>query len=89
MKYIKKPIEVEAFRLGFDEVPEWFTNHTDLIYFNQIEGQVFCTIRTLDDKINGAASTGDYIIKGIHGEMYPCKADVFESSYELVKEEGE
>lgn len=86
MKYIKKPIEVEAFRLGFDEVPEWFTNHTDIVYFNQIEGIVFCTIRTLKGDMHG--SNGDYIIKGICGEIYPCKANIFESTYEPVKGEA-
>ena len=33
------------------------------------------------------AKTGDYIIKGVKGEVYPCKADIFEQTYELVGEE--
>lgn len=31
------------------------------------------------------ASIGDYIITGIQGEQYPCKPDIFEQTYELVK----
>lgn len=30
------------------------------------------------------ASFGDFIIKGVHGEFYPCKPDIFEKTYELV-----
>ena len=32
------------------------------------------------------ASIGDFIITGVNGEMYPCKPDIFEKTYELVKE---
>lgn len=32
------------------------------------------------------ASAGDFIIKGVNGEFYPCKPDIFEKSYELVEE---
>ena len=32
------------------------------------------------------ASTGDYIIKGVNGEFYPCKPDVFAKTYEVVEE---
>ena len=31
-------------------------------------------------------SVGDYIIQGLHGELYPCKPDIFEKTYEEVKE---
>ena len=40
-------------------------------------------IRTLEG--NMIASVGDYIIKGLRGEFYPCKPDVFEKKYELIK----
>ena len=46
------------------------------------------TIYTLEDGIDGrakhVASIGDYIIKGIQGEFYPCKPDIFELTYEAV-----
>lgn len=34
------------------------------------------------------ASLGDYIIKGVNGEFYPCKPDIFEKTYEKYKENG-
>jgi hypothetical protein len=30
------------------------------------------------------AEIGDYVVKGVHGEYYPCKPDIFEATYELV-----
>lgn len=41
-------------------------------------------IGTLEGVIH--ANPGDYIITGIRGELYPCKPDIFEATYELVKE---
>lgn len=41
-------------------------------------------IETLEGKM--AASYGDWIIKGVNGEFYPCKPDIFEKTYELVNE---
>ena len=41
-------------------------------------------IKTLEGEM--LASVGDYIIKGLRGEFYPCKPDVFEMKYELVQE---
>ena len=39
-----------------------------------------CTIRTQHGKVH--AKLGDYVIKGINGELYPCKADIFKKTYE-------
>ena len=33
------------------------------------------------------ARTGDYIIKGVNGEIYPCKPDIFEKTYEQIKDD--
>lgn len=41
-------------------------------------------IHTLEGTV--VASAGDYIIKGLRGEFYPCKPDIFEKSYELIEE---
>ena len=43
------------------------------------------TIRTLEGTMH--ASPGDYIIKGVQGEFYPCKPDIFEQTYEVVMDE--
>ena len=78
MKYRKKPVEVEAFRYGYDDEPGWFLN-SGMVKDIQNE---YCTICTLEGDMRG--NRGDYIIKGLRGELYPCKPDIFEKSYEKV-----
>lgn len=79
-KFIKKPLEIEAFRFEFDDVPEWFTG--DGVEIVESKEDFYCLIRTLEGTMRG--EIGDYIIKGIKGEIYPCKADVFNLTYEEV-----
>lgn len=85
-KYRKKPVVIEAFRVGYDEPPEGFSVKS---YWHSNIGWVY-VIETLEFKIedNGYhyIRKGDYIIKGINGEIYPCKADIFEKTYERVGE---
>lgn len=45
---------------------------------------VFMKIKTLEGDMQ--ANEGDYIIKGLRGEFYPCKPDVFEKKYEIITE---
>lgn len=93
-KYRKKPVVIEAFRLGEDDMPDWFM---DMVSYNAIilhlesrnlsssksvEG--FCLIKTLEGEMRGEC--GDYIIQGIKREIYPCKPDIFEATYEAVNE---
>ena len=83
MWYRKKPIEVEAIKWSgdnFNEVREFcpeasFLNAPAVPYM-----EVFI-IPTLEG--NMQCSIGDYIIKGIKGEFYPCKPDIFEKTYDL------
>lgn len=53
----------------------------------QIANEQGLTIHTLEDGVDGrakhVASVGDYIIKGVKGEFYPCKPDIFELTYEF------
>ena len=49
------------------------------------ERKVYCEINTLEGTMTG--DYGDYIIQGVDGEIYPCKPDIFEKTYEPVKEE--
>ncbi|MEK3933670.1 hypothetical protein MKY55_29200, partial [Bacillus sp. FSL R7-0642] len=44
--------------------------------------EAYCEIKTLEGVMIGKG--GDYIIKGVNGEIYPCKADIFEKTYEAV-----
>ena len=88
MKYRKKPIVIEAFLLGIDEEPEWFieakNNHTVKkdIDFNL---NVFVNIETLEGVMR-ADYNKDYIVRGVYGELYPCKKEIFEETYEKVED---
>lgn len=88
MKYRKKPVEVEAFRydgdlMGADGkyyVPGW----AEKAYKDGVMYCVGCgdlCIKTLEGEHH--VSVGDYIIRGV-GEIYPCKPDIFEVTYEPV-----
>ena len=76
-KFRKKPVVIEAFKLEFNtisqsEISEWCNGKKGL------DGGVI--IPTLEG--NMVANTGDWIIKGVNGEFYPCKPDIFEKTYE-------
>lgn len=79
MTYRKKPVEVEAFKIGSDDIPEWFSK--ELQAGNVSYNEAFY-IKTLEGVMK--ADNGDYIIKGVKGEIYPCKPDIFEATYEKV-----
>lgn len=87
-KYRKKPIEIEAFKWtgGPDQTedPEWIIEKIkdESVWFYQEDRGTFMIIRTLEGDMT--ASPGDYIIKGIKGEIYPCKPDIFEATYEAI-----
>ena len=86
MKYHKKPIAVDAFQFGVDEAPEWFLHIH--VYYVPVSGekhQLECIIPTIEGAMR--AHEGNMIIKGIEGEIYPCKKDIFDKCYEPVEEE--
>lgn len=78
-KYRKKPVVVEAFRVGRDARPDWFEAK-----LQRSAGFWYYEIETLEGTMK--ANEGDYIIKGVNGEIYPCKPDIFEKTYEEVAE---
>jgi hypothetical protein len=89
MKYRKKPVVIEAFRWTADvtqeEDPIWMLDALEsgqAWFENCGTEEVKLVIKTLEG--NHIANRGDYIIKGIKGELYPCKPDIFEQTYELV-----
>jgi len=89
-KYRKKPVVIEAFQYGLtdkSDLPLWAKDamSRDLIKpFSQYGGSMrWAEIETLEGTMR--ANVGDYIIKGVKGEFYPCKPDVFEMTYELVE----
>jgi hypothetical protein len=90
-KYRKKPIVIEAFKWtgGPDQTedPEWIVEALkkgDVYIINSGTKKVKLMIKTLEGLM--MTRPGDYIIKGIKGEIYPCKPDIFESSYDEVVE---
>jgi len=96
MKYRKKPVVVEAFQmteenyLRYEEWPEWLKAsyrgckdcEGTLQFGYDSEGHFYLEIVTLEGKHK--VSWGDYIIRGIKGELYPCKPEIFEATYEKV-----
>lgn len=84
MKYKKKPVEIEAVRFMIDDIlPDWFMDRvTDNIIITHADGT--CDIKTLEGTMR--ADNGDFIILGVNGEVYPCKPDIFEKTYEQVDE---
>lgn len=80
MQYRKKPVVIEAVQytgtaLNLAELVA-FIGHEAYINEGKIE------IETLEGVMT--ASIGDYIIKGVHGEFYPCKPDIFLKTYDEV-----
>jgi hypothetical protein len=93
MKYQKKPVVIEAWqftRYNFSKgVPRWIEyvgqeRNQSIKLWSQYGGKIIGgEIKTLEG--NMKVSDGDYIIKGVHGELYPCKPDIFKETYEPVE----
>jgi hypothetical protein len=79
MKYRKKPVVVEAVKWTGNNVRE-LTAFCDKCRMGT--GGLY--IRTLEGDMR--ALSGDFIIKGVNGEFYPCKPDIFKKTYEEVTE---
>lgn len=83
-KYRKKPVIIEALQWNTEDninkIIKWLD--TNLISEESNVGTMGYWIKTLEG--NMMINYGDYIIKGIKGEFYPCKPDIFESSYEKI-----
>jgi hypothetical protein len=82
--YRKKPVVIEAIQFdgtmpSVTEISQWSDATIDIGQDMSLD-KLF--IPTLEGMMT--ASVGDYIIKGLQGEFYPCKPDIFEKSYEEV-----
>lgn len=86
MRYKKKPVEVEAIK--FDG-----TNHREILKFiypdmseTGLAGaermKLPIVIETLEGDMN--VSVGDYVIRGVQDELYPCKPEIFEQTYQTI-----
>lgn len=85
MKYRKKPVVIEAIKFlgpfSIDEMcVEWGDN---FIKSHKLSDLGFLSIYTLE--CHHIATVGDYVIRGVKGEIYPCNPDIFEMTYEKVE----
>lgn len=85
-QYRKKPVVIEAQQLtreSFDDVYNWIEDNGGYTNDGTSEQECYIGIETLEGDMS--ARNGDYIIRGVQGEFYPCKPDIFEETYELVE----
>ncbi len=87
MRYRKKPVVIEAVMVKMAglpmERPQWLVDAigNGAIYW-QGGPEPYYTIETLEGVMR--ANVGDWIIRGVKGELYPCKPDIFAATYEAV-----
>ena len=87
-RYRKKPVEVEAFYFdGYNGwlIQQWSDGKVIVSSEESIsDGSItnYLIIQTLEGVMT--ANKGDWIIKGVAGEFYPCKSEIFEKTYESV-----
>lgn len=91
MKYRKKPVIIEAIQFEdtsdrIIEIHEFMGGDTIRVNYEDKDNP-YLKIETLEGVMK--ASVGDYIIKGVNGEFYPCKPDIFEKTYERVINEAD
>lgn len=89
-KYRKLPVTIEAekvtdllygFAHDFSKLSQWVIDAYDNLVINSITNDYF-NVNTLEGTM--MATREDYLVKGIDGELYPCKIDIFEKTYERV-----
>lgn len=80
-KYRKKPVVIEAIQCTEESYRECVLFCGENFIKCRINGDII--IETLEGP--HIASLGDYIIKGVKGEVYPCKSDIFDMTYEEVE----
>ena len=86
-KFRKKSVVIEAFQLNERGLigEDWFwdaVTRNDIIthcFGKHYSAPAWCEIKTLEGTM--IANAGDYIIQGVNGEIYPCKADIFQKTY--------
>lgn len=100
MRFRKRPVEVEAVQYGNNEyadggyefvgegpVPQWLRDAVEngtLSARFAGEDYWYLDVRTLEGVMT--AAPGDWIIRGVKGELYPCKPDIFAATYERVEQ---
>jgi len=88
-RFRKKPVEIEAMHFngneGAHEICKWAGSPPIQLVISAVDGR--CSeiqISTLEGTMT--ASLGDWIIRGVQGEFYPCKPDIFEATYDSIED---
>ena len=84
-KFVKKPVVIEAIQyngINITEIESFVGAKLPTVWLSVEDTQL--VIPTLEGDMK--VSKGDYVIKGIKGEFYPCKPDVFEKTYDVVED---
>ena len=79
IKAIKKPVEIEAIQwtgYNLEDVLDFTKSKSNIKMHNQL------VVQTLEGDM--IANVEDFIIKGIKGEFYPCKPDIFHLTYTVI-----
>ena len=90
MRYRKRPLTIDAWQFTKHNYKEevilnFVRESPDVFLFSESNGDfIGGEIKTLEGFLD--VSENDYIIKGIQGEFYPCKPDIFEKTYELIED---
>ena len=90
MKYRKQPVVIEAVQFNgttnWDEAPEWLVEATQKPS-NEINSLFVYPPNALIGTLEGpmTAAPGDYIIRGVKGEIYSCREDIFLATYEAAE----
>ena len=91
-KYRKRPVEIDAIQLHMSNMDGLITQMRrdgyEVESFSQPPMQAISGIRIKTLEGTMEANFGDYIIKGIQGEYYPCKPDIFDKTYDVVSEDN-
>lgn len=93
--YVKKPIVIQAVQFGdtdFKQMPNWLINEYNKKTWSYTWSYSYdldwirngFVVETLEGSMTGGR--GDYIVQGVEGELYPCRGDIFEKTYEKAKE---
>ena len=90
-KYKKKPIIIEAVQwtgINLEEIKSFVKDSLDYNYKTHWDSSDLSNIEVKIKTLEGdhIVSIGDYIIKGVNGEFYPCKPDIFKKTYEIIDE---
>lgn len=92
-KFRKKPIEIEAlqftgnwFSVWTNDRPDWLSKavHGGVLVYEAVGPGSIGVLRVLTSEGTMTASPDDWLIRGVKGELYPCKPDIFAATYEAV-----